>query len=253
MAHKPGITIKDDREIRIMREAGRIVATVLTEIGQRIRSGVTTEAMDSLAYKTIANMDAKPSFLNYRGYPATICISVNEQVVHGIPGPRALQEGDIVSVDVGAIYQGYHGDAARTFLVGEVAPETRLLVERTQACYQAGCAQAFPGNRIGDISHAVQTLAESFGYGVVRELIGHGVGQAMHEEPDVPNFGLPGRGPLLQAGMVIAIEPMINLGTHRVHTLEDAWTVVTSDGKPSAHYENTVYISPDGPVELTVL
>ena len=236
-----------------MREAGRIVATVLAEIEAHIHPGATTASMDSLAYKTIANMNAKPSFLHYRGYPATICISVNEEVVHGIPGPRILKDGDVVSVDVGAVYQGYHGDSARTFLIGHVGQDEMALAQRTKACYEAGLAQSFAGNRVGDISHAVQCLAESYGYGVVRELIGHGVGQALHEQPDVPNFGRPGRGPLLQVGMVIAIEPMINLGTHRVRTQEDEWTVVTADGKASAHYENTVYISQDGPVELTVL
>ncbi len=247
------ITIKNNEEFAKMRRAGRIVAEVFELMQELVKPGVTTAELDRAAEKLIRKRGAIPLFKGYGGFPATLCLSVNEQVIHGIPGARVLEEGDIVSVDVGAQIQGFCGDAARTFPVGKISPEVQQLLDVTQECLAAGIAQAVSGRRLGDIGHAVQEIAESHGYGVVRDYVGHGIGREMHESPDVPNYGTPGRGLRITNGMALAIEPMINMGTYEVHRLADGWTVVTNDGKPSAHFENTVAITPDGPQIMTVL
>lgn len=245
------ITLKSAQDIVKMKAAGRVVEETLELLGQMARAGVTTEEMNREADALIRSRGAIPTFLNYNGFPKSVCISVNEQVVHGIPGKRRLQDGDIVSCDVGATLDGFVGDAARTFLIGSVPEETRKLVEVTRECFFEALKYCRVGYRISDISKAVQTHAESHGYGVVRELIGHGIGRKLHEAPDVPNYYSPYARQRLQAGMTIAIEPMINLGTAAVWQLEDGWTVVTRDGKPSAHYENTVAITEGDPILLT--
>ena len=245
------IHLKTDEEIEIMRENNLLVSRTLAEVGRNIRPGVTTRELNRIAEEFIRANGAEPAFLGYQGYPASVCISVNEQVVHGIPGDRVICEGDIVSVDVGTFLKGFVGDSAYTFAVGEVSAEARQLLEVTKEALYKGTAQAKAGNRIGDISAAVQEYAESFGYGVVRELIGHGLGRKMHEDPEVPNFGARGRGPLLKEGMVICIEPMINMGSKAVVFERDGWTVRTKDNKPSAHFEFAVAIRRDGADILT--
>ena len=245
------IYLKTDEEIEILRENNLLVSRVLAEVGRNIRPGVTTRQLDKIAEEYIRSYGAEPAFLGYQGFPASACISVNEQVVHGIPGDRVIEEGDIVSVDLGTFLKGFVGDSAYTFAVGDVGQEARQLLEVTKEALCKGVAQAKVGNRIGDISAAVQQHAESFGYGVVRELVGHGVGRKMHEDPEVPNFGARGRGPLLKEGMVICIEPMINMGTKAVVFERDGWTVRTRDRKPSAHFEYAVAIRRDGPDVLT--
>lgn len=245
------MTIKTPAEIEKMRQAGRIVEEVLLLMRQLVKPGVTTAELDTAAADLIKSRGATASFLHYRGYPSSICASVNEQVVHGIPGERKLLDGDIISVDVGAYYNGWHGDAARTYFVGDVKPEVKRLVRVTRECFYEGLRFARPGYRIGDISAAIQAHAEIYGYGVVRELVGHGIGRNMHEPPDVPNFGQAGRGLRLKAGMTIAIEPMINLGGAAVRVLADGWTVVAKDELPSAHYENTIAITEGEPLLLT--
>ena len=246
------ITIKSSSDIERMDVAGTIVEKTLSLMESIVRVGISTDEMNREADLFIRSQGAVPSFLNYNGYPKSICTSVNGQVVHGIPGSYRLKDGDIVSVDVGAVINGFHGDAARTFLVGNVSEDTRKLVDVTKECFFVGLKYAKPGYRIGDIGHAIQEYAESFGYGVVREMIGHGIGRNMHEEPDVPNYGVAGRGVRLEAGMTIAIEPMINMGTAHIKQLSDGWTVVTADSKPSAHYENTVAITDGEPQLLTL-
>ena len=245
------IHLKTNEEIEIMRECNLLVSRTLAEVGRNIREGVTTRELDRIAETFIRDHGAEPAFLGYQGYPASICISINEQVVHGIPGDRVIKQGDIVSVDVGTFLKGFVGDSAYTFAVGEVSREARQLLEVTKEALYKGTAQAKAGNRVGDISAAVQEYAESFGYGVVRELVGHGVGRKMHESPEVPNFGARGRGPLLKEGMVICIEPMINMGTKAVVFERDGWTVRTKDNKPSAHFEFAVAIRRDGADILT--
>ena len=247
------ILLKSEREIRCMREAGRSVAVALDAVGKVVGPGITTQELDELARRTIVEHGAKPAFKGLYGFPANICVSVNCEVVHGIPGSRKLAEGDIVSVDCGAEIDGFNGDSAITIPVGNVSPEIARLIEETRNALYKGIEQAIVGNRVGAISHAVQTYAEKAGFGVVREYVGHGIGRSMHEEPEVPNFGFADRGPLLKAGMVLAIEPMINLGARAVKSTDDGWTVVTRDGKPSAHFEHTVAIMPDGPEILTRL
>ena len=244
--------LKTMDEIEVMRRAGRIVAEVLDMVEETIEPGMTTGQLDSLIEDFIRSRGAIPAFKNYQGFPASACISINDEVVHGIPGKREIMEGDIVSVDVGSIVDGFYGDSARTFAVGEVAEEKLRLMENTQKSLTAGIDKARKGNKLGEISAAVQAVAEAEGYGVVRQLVGHGIGRNMHEEPQVPNFGSPNDGPVLKTGMVLAIEPMINLGTYQVKTLPDGWTIVTADGKASAHYEHTVAITDDGPDILTV-
>ncbi len=246
------MTIKTPAEVEKMRAAGRIVEEVLCTMGTLAKVGVTTKELDSAAADLIKSRNATASFLHYRGYPASICTSVNEQVVHGIPGDYRLQDGDILSVDVGAILNGWHGDAARTFLIGNVPQEVQDLVRVTRESFFEGIRYAREGNRLFDISAAIQAHAESHGYGVVREMIGHGIGRNMHEPPDVPNYGHPGHGIRLVRGMTIAVEPMINLGTEKITFKPDGWTVVTQDGKPSAHYENTIAIT-DGEPEILTL
>ena len=247
------ILLKSEREIRCMREAGRIVALALDAVGKVVEPGITTQELDEVARKTITEHGARPAFKGLYGFPANICVSVNCEVVHGIPGSRKLAEGDIVSVDCGAEIDGFNGDSAITIPVGKVSPEIARLIEETRNALYKGIELAVAGNRVGAISHAVQTYAEKAGFGVVREYVGHGIGRSMHEEPEVPNFGFADRGPVLKAGMVLAIEPMINLGTRAVKSTDDGWTVVTRDGKPSAHFEHTVAITPDGPEILTRL
>ena len=247
------ILLKSEREIRCMREAGRIVALALDAVGKVVEPGITTQELDEVARRTIVEHGARPAFKGLYGFPANICVSVNCEVVHGIPGSRKLAEGDIVSVDCGAEIGGFNGDSAITIPVGIVSPEIARLIEETRNALYKGIEQAIAGNRVGAISHAVQTYAEKAGFGAVREYVGHGIGRSMHEEPEVPNFGFADRGPLLKAGMVLAIEPMINLGARAVKSTDDGWTVVTRDGKPSAHFEHTVAIMPDGPEILTRL
>ena len=246
------IKIKSEREIEEMKKAGALSKMALRHVGAMVRPGVSTFELDQLAEQIIRMHGGKPAFKGYGGFPGTICASLNDAVVHGIPNPDViLRDGDILSVDTGAVVDGWVGDNAWTFYVGNPAPEVKALCECTLDCLKAGIAQAVPGNRIGDIGHAIQSLAESNGYGVLREYVGHGVGRVMHEEPNVPNFGKKGRGVRLEVGMVIAIEPMITLGTHHVSTGPDGWIVTTNDHLPAAHYENTIAITADGPVVLT--
>ncbi|GFR35246.1 type I methionyl aminopeptidase [Thermobrachium celere] len=246
------IYLKSDQEIEIMRKAGQIVAEALLLIEEAIRPGITTKELDRIAEEYIIRCGARPSFKGYHGFPATICASVNEEVVHGIPGERVLKEGDIISVDCGAFYQGFHGDAARTFPVGKVAPEAQRLIDVTRESFFEGLKYAKVGNRLGDISAAIQEYVEKNNFSVVRDYVGHGIGREMHEQPAVPNYGKSGRGIKLQRGLVLAIEPMVNMGTFAVKELDDGWTVVTYDGKLSAHYENTVAILDNGPEILTI-
>jgi methionyl aminopeptidase len=243
---------KSAAEIATMREAGRITARALRIVGEAVRPGITTAALDKVAEDVIRSEGAVPAFLGYNGFPATICASVNEQVVHGIPGDRCLAEGDILSVDVGAIVEGYYGDSARTFPVGAVSDEAIRLMDATRQALEAGIARCIPGMRLYDISNAVQRVAEGAGFSVVREYVGHGIGRAMHEDPQIPNFGPAGRGPTLKPGMVLAIEPMVNAGGAPVRSLPDGWTVVTADERPSAHFEHTVAVTEEGPYVLTV-
>ena len=247
------ITIKTESEIERMRVSGKLTGSVLELLGKSIRAGMTTAELDKIAYDYIKSVGGEPSFLNYEGYPASTCISIDEKVVHGIPSDEVyVKEGQIVSVDVGVKFNGYHGDAARTFLVGEVAPEKKKLVEVTRECFFKAFEHLRPGMPLGDIGYYVQSHAEANGYGVVRALVGHGIGTEMHEDPSVPNYGRKGTGIRLRSGMCIAIEPMINMGTWQVKFLNDGWGVVTADGKPSAHYENTVVITDDGAEILTL-
>ncbi len=246
-----GITIKSAQELDAMRVAGSIVGDTLTLLKRSVVPGITTKELDSIAYKNITGHGAKPAFKGYRGFPGTICASVNEEIVHGIPGKRVLKEGDIIKMDVGATIEGFIGDAAISVAVGEVSPEAIDLMEATRLSLEEGIDAARPGNRIGDIGAAVQTFSEARGYGVVREFVGHGIGRFLHEDPQVPNYGQPGRGQLLRAGMCIAIEPMLNMGDWRTRILDDNWTVVTADGLLSSHFEHTIAITEDGPEILT--
>jgi methionyl aminopeptidase len=246
------VILKTEEEVEVMRRAGRVVAEVLDMVEETIEPGMTTGRLDMLIEDFIRSRGAIPGFKNYQGFPASACISINDEVVHGIPGKRVIMEGDIVSVDVGSIVDGFYGDSARTYAIGEVSEEKLRLLENTQKSLVAGIDKARKGNKLGEISAAVQAVAEAEGYGVVRQLVGHGIGRNMHEEPQVPNFGSPNDGPVLKIGMVLAIEPMINLGTYQVKTLPDGWTIVTADGKASAHYEHTIAITDDGPDILTV-
>ena len=239
------VTIKSENEIMLMKHAGKILAETLELLHENIREGVSTKHLDKIAHEYIKKQKSVPSFLNYNGFPASVCISLNNEIVHGIPGSRHLRNGDIVSVDVGVCYKGYHADAARTFAVGKISPEAKKLIEVTKQSFYEGIKFAKEGNRIGDISNAIQIFVEENGYSVVRELVGHGVGAHLHESPDVPNFGKPGRGIRMQKGMTLAIEPMVNIGGPDIRTLKDGWTCVTRDNTLSAHYENTVIITDD--------
>ena len=246
------IQIKNHEQIAAMKEAGRITAEALLIARENVREGVTTDKLDKLIREHIEKSGAKPSFLNYGGFPASACISVNDEVIHGIPNKkRVLLEGDIVKIDVGAFYKGFHGDSARTFPVGKVSAEALKLIEVTEASFWEGIKQLKPGNRIGDVGHAIDSYVKQYGFSTVKKYIGHGVGHNLHESPDVPNFGTPGRGTRICAGMTVAIEPMINIGTDAVVELNDGWTVKTADGKLSAHYENTVAVLPDEVLVLT--
>ena len=245
------IYLKTDEEIELMRESNLLVGMTLGEMAKWIAPGITTLKLDKIAEEFIRDHGAQPGFLGYGGFPNTLCISVNEVIVHGIPNSYALREGDIVSIDCGAVKNGFNGDSAYTFCVGEVVPEIRQLLKTTKESLYLGIEHAVEGKRIGDIGHAVQTYCEARGYSVVRELCGHGIGKKLHEEPNVPNYGRPGTGPLLKNGMCIAIEPMINEGTAAIKQMPDGWTVKTKDGKLSAHFEHTVAITANGPLILT--
>jgi methionyl aminopeptidase len=245
------ITIKSESELKLMRTSGKVVGQALVELGTRIKPGITTQELDKFAFDFFKKNECKPAFLGYHGYPSTICASVNNEVVHGIPSKRVLEEGDIVGIDIGAFYKGYCGDSARTFPVGKVTSEVKKLLEVTFEALNRGIDQCRVGNRVSDIGHAIQEYAESFGFTVVRDYVGHGIGQAMHEEPQVPNYGKPHQGPRIVEGMCLALEPMINMGSEEVLVLEDGWTVVTKDGKFSAHFEDTIAILAEGPENLT--
>ena len=245
------ITLKSPHEIELMRRAGKITAAARALAGEMVRPGVTTQEIDSAVEHFIRKQGAVPSFLHYNGYPASVCISVNDEVIHGIPGKRVLQEGDIVSVDVGAYIGGFHGDCAATFPCGRISPEAQDLIDVTRQSFFEGIRCAREGCRLQDISAAIQTYVESHGYSIVREYVGHGVGAQMHEPPEIPNYGHPGRGPRLLRGMTLAIEPMVNAGSAAIRVLPDGWTVKTLDGKWAGHYENTILITDGEPEILT--
>ena len=245
------ITLKSSHEIELMRRAGKITAAARAYAGELVKPGVTTQEIDKAVEQFIRKQGATPSFLHYNGFPASVCASVNDEIIHGIPGKRVLQEGDIVSIDVGAYVGGFHGDCAATFACGAIDPEAQRLIDVTRQSFFEGIRYAKEGQRVGDISAAIQTYVESNGFSIVREYVGHGVGAAMHEDPEVPNFGRSGRGPRLLRGMTLAIEPMVNAGTAAIQQLSDGWTVKTLDGKWSAHYENTVLITDGEPEILT--
>lgn len=247
------IAIKSAREIELMTEAGRILEIVHEEMAKALHPGMSTHDIDRLGEEVIRSYGCIPSFLNYNGYPASICVSVNREVVHGIPNKhRILQEGDIVSLDAGVIYKGYHSDAARTYGIGEISKEAEKLINVTKECFFEGIKYAREGNHLFDISAAIGRYAENRGYGVVKDLCGHGIGTSLHESPEIPNYEMGRKGPKLKAGMTLAIEPMINIGSWEVNWLDDDWTVVTRDGSLSAHYENTVLITEDEPKLLTL-
>lgn len=247
------VTIKSAREIELMRESCKIIAKVHQDLGKELKAGMSTWDVDRMAEEMIRNYGCIPNFKNYNGFPGSVCISINEEVVHGIPSKkRIIQEGDIVSLDMGCIYKGYHSDAARTHGIGEISEEARLLIERTRQSFFEGIKYAKAGNHLHQISNAIGAYCESFGYGVVRDLVGHGVGAVLHEDPQIPNFVQKSRGILLRPGMTLAIEPMVNVGRYDVDWLDDDWTVVTQDGSLSAHYENTVLITEGEPEILTL-
>ena len=246
------IVLKTGRELKIMREACRISAEALKLAGNAVEPGVTTAELDKIAEKYILSQGAVPNFKNYNGYPATACISINNEVIHGIPSKkRVIQAGDIVSIDLGAKFEGYHGDNAATFACGDISAEAKRLMDTTRESLYQGIAAAVSGGRLGDISAAVQQYVESRGYSVVRQFVGHGIGSALHESPEVPNYGIAGRGPRLLKGMTLAIEPMVNAGSAAIQQMSDGWTIKTRDGKLSAHYENTVLITDGDPEILT--
>lgn len=247
------IIIKSDREIAAMRQSGRIVATILGVLTRQVRPGMKTGELDIITARELDKLEAKPSFKGYHGFPANLCVSVNSEVVHGIPGERILNEGDIVSLDFGAIFMGFQGDAAVTVGVGEISPQARQLIATTEGALKAGIAAAHPTARLGDISAAIQDYAESGGFSVVREYAGHGIGREMHEEPQIPNFGLPGTGPQLKKGMALALEPMVTAGDWHTRLGNDHWTVYTADGSLSAHFEHTIAITDGEPEVLTIV
>ena len=244
-----GIIVKSEREIAIMRQAGRIVAAVLDILCRQVRAGMRTKELDIIAAREVERLGAKPSFKGYRGFPANLCVSVNDEVVHGIPGERILRQGDIVSLDLGVSFMGFQGDAAVTIGVGEIDLKARELMETTEGVLKAGIATARAGARLGDISATMQSYAEKRGYSIVREYTGHGIGRDMHEEPQIPNFGVPGTGPILKEGMTLALEPMVNVGDWHTRVGDDHWTVLTADGSLSAHFEHTIAIT-DGEAEV---
>jgi methionyl aminopeptidase len=244
------IILKTPDEIEVMAKASRVVAETLEVLKQAVRAGVTTDELDALAEAEILARGAKPAFKGYRHYPKTLCASVNEQVVHGIPSKRKLKEGDIIGLDLGAIVDGFYGDSAVTVMIGEVSDKTAKLVRVTEESLMIGIEQAIVGRRLSDISHAIQRHVEGAGYSVVTEFVGHGIGRQLHEEPQVPNYGRPGQGPRLQTGMVLAIEPMVNMGGSAVRVLDDRWTAVTADGSLSAHFEHTIAVQASGPARI---
>jgi methionyl aminopeptidase len=252
MAPSYRISIKNDEEIAILREAGGILASIIRELKSSLKVGMTTGDIDALAEKLISEKKVKAAFKGYRGYPATACVSINEEVVHGIPSERRIYDGDIVSVDMGIIYKGYYSDTAFSAGVGNITPLQKKLLKVTEESLMKGIAQARKGNFLSDISHAVQKHVEANGFSVVREFVGHGIGRVLHEDPEIPNFGQPHQGPELQKGMVFCIEPMVNMGGWQTKILNDGWTVVTLDGKPSAHFEHTIAITDEGPSILTI-
>lgn len=248
------IIIKNERQIELIRESCRLLAIVHKELEEFVKPGISTKDIDIKGDQLIRKLGGIPNFLHYNGYPASICVSVNDEVVHGIPDKhRILQEGDIVSLDAGMIYQGYHSDAARTHAVGEISPEARKLIDVTRESFFAGIKEAKAGNHLFDISNAIAAYVKPYGYGIVRDLVGHGVGTKLHEDPQIPNFAQTKRGPKLRPGMTLAVEPMINMGRADVEWLDDDWTVVTEDGSLSAHYENTILITEDGEPEILTL
>ena len=246
------ITIKSAREVELMRRAGKITAAARALAGEMVKPGVTTQEIDRAVCRFIRSQGAEPSFLNYNGYPASVCISVNDEVIHGIPGKRVLREGDVVSVDVGAYIGGYHGDCAATYACGKISEEAQRLIDVTRQSFFEGIKYAREGGRLSDVSHAIEEYVEGNGFSVVREYVGHGIGRNMHESPEVPNFGIAGHGPKLLRGMTLAVEPMVNAGTAAIRQMPDGWTVKTRDGKYAAHYENTILITSDEPELLTV-
>lgn len=246
------ISIKSDAEIEKMRQAADILVKTHQLVADHIKIGITTQELDEIAERYIISQGATPSFKNYNGFPATICASINDEVVHGFPSQRKLQQGDLLSVDIGVYFDGYHSDAARSYGIGEVSAEIQRLMDVTKESFYQGIKFAKVGHHLSEISQAIQNYAEKNGFSVVRDLVGHGIGKELHEEPQIPNYKTPGRGPKLQKGMVLAIEPMINMGTWQVNVLEDDWTIVTRDGLPSAHYENTIAITDEEPEILTI-
>ncbi|MBM7624003.1 type I methionyl aminopeptidase [Sporohalobacter salinus] len=244
---------KSNRELDLMRTPNKIVAETHEFLAEKIAPGITTKELDRLAEEFIRDYDAEPAFKGYQGFPATVCVAVNEQVVHGIPGQRCLESGDIIGLDLGAVKHGYYGDAARTLAVGDISKQAQELMQVTKDALELGIEQAVEGNKLSDISHAVQTHAEAADFSVVRRFVGHGIGTEMHESPQIPNYGPPGRGPTLKAGMTLAIEPMVNVGGYKVETLDDGWTVVTKDRELSSHFEHTIAITESGPEILTLI
>jgi methionyl aminopeptidase len=247
------ITCKRGRELDAMRVSGRLAGEVLRQVAAAVVPGISTRDLDALARQLIDEKRATPSFLGYRGFPAALCVSVNEEVIHGIPGARRILPGDVVSIDVGVFYQGFHGDTATTVLVGVSDPDILRLVDATRRARDAGIAAVRPGAKLGDVSHAVEQMVRQTGCSVVRDFVGHGIGRQLHEDPQIPNYGSPGRGPVLKVGMTLCIEPMVNLGRPDVSVLRDGWTVVTQDGRPSAHFEHTVAVGEDGAEILTAV
>ncbi|MBF0593766.1 MAG: type I methionyl aminopeptidase [Candidatus Omnitrophica bacterium] len=252
MGKSPDIRIKTPKEIQILREAGKILAGIFDDIKSLVKVGMTTGEIDMIAESLINNSYVVAAFKGYRGYPANACISVNEEVIHGIPGKRIIKDGDVVGIDIGIIYHNYYSDMAMTLGFGVLDTGRQKLLDVTRQSLMRGIAQAKPGNHLRDISHAVQSYVESKGFSVVRDFVGHGIGRSLHEDPEIPNYGSPGQGPLLKAGMVFAIEPMVNMGVSGTKVLSDGWTAVTADKKPSAHFEHTVAITESGPMILTV-
>lgn len=245
------ITIKSEREIKLMEKAGSIVGETHNYLKKFIKPGITTAELDKLAYDFIISQGAIPSFKDYQGFPATICASINDEVVHGIPSKRKLKNGDIISIDIGACYKGYHGDSAWTYPVGKISDDKKYLLEHTEASLFEGLSVIKEGVHLSDIGNAIENYAKKYKLGVVKELVGHGIGETVHEDPDVPNYGQPGKGPILKAGMTIAVEPMLNLGTPNIYILDDDWTIITADGKPSAHFEHTIVVEKQGYTILT--
>jgi methionyl aminopeptidase len=251
MKKKPDIRIKTPEEVKILRDAGKILAGIVRDIKSSLKIGMTTKDIDLVAERLIAQAGVLPAFKGYRNYPACACVSVNEEIVHGIPGNRVIKDGDIVSIDIGIIYQKYFSDMAVTVGFGSVDPTRQKLMDVTRQALYKGIAQARSGHKLGDLSHAVQSYVESKGFSVVRDFVGHGIGKELHEDPEIPNYGQSGTGPVLRPGMVLAIEPMVNVGGHQTKTLQDGWTVVTADRKPSAHFEHTIAVTEGDPLILT--